>query len=107
MLFFSVFEYLEDMVLVFLRQLVLIAVLDEFFRCVDEQHLVVGACPFAQHDDAGGDAHAEEEVRRQLDDRVHEVVLHQPLTNGALLAPTVEDTRKLYDGCRAALGEGA
>ena len=42
-----------------------------------------------------------------MDDGVHEIVLHQPLTNGALLAPSVENTRKLYDGSRSPLAEGA
>ena len=105
--FLTLLEHAENAVLVFFGQAVLVAILLELLRGIDEQHTVVGTCTLAQHDDADGYAHTKEEIRRQLDDGVHIVVLDEPVADGALLASTIEHTGKLHDGSRAALRERA
>ena len=72
------------------------------FRRVDEQHAVV-VLRFPEHDDAGGDGSAEEQVRRQLNHCVDEVFLQQVFADFLFLAAAVEHTGKLDDG-RGAVG---
>ena len=102
--FLTLLEHVENAVLVFVGQAVLVAVLLELLRGIDEEHTVVGARTLAQHNDADGYAHTKEEIRGQLDDGVHIVVLDEPVADGALLASTIKHTGKLHDGSRATLG---
>ena len=73
-------------------ELVLILALGEFAVRVDEEHFapqLVGLV-LVDHDDAGGNAGAIEETRRQADDRLDHVVLDEQLANELFLAAAKE-----------------
>ena len=62
-------ESIDDAVDVLFAQAVLVAVLDVAAGGVDHEHaLARGGVLFVEHQDAGGDAGAVEQVRRQADD---------------------------------------
>ena len=62
-------EGVHDLVDVLRAQAVLVAVLDEALAGIDhEDALAAGGVFLVQHDDAGGDAGAVEQVGRQADD---------------------------------------
>ena len=69
---------------------------DELRGRVDEQRLVVGL-GLLEHDDAGRDRRAEEEVRRKLDDGVDVVVVDEVLADLLLGAAAVEHAGELDD----------
>jgi hypothetical protein len=81
-------------------QLVLVAAAHELGGGVDEQRGVV-ALGLLQHDDAGGNRGAEEEVGRQLDDGIDVVVVDQVLADLLLCAAAIEHAGKLDDRRRA------
>ena len=90
-------ESIENLLLVGLGELVLVAAAGEFGGGVDEQGGVV-VLGLLQHDDAGGDGGAEEQVRRQLDHRIDIVVVDEVLTDLLLRAAAVEHAGELDDG---------
>ena len=62
-------ECVYDLVDVLLAQAILVAVLDEALGGVDHEHAFAGGgILLIEHQDAGGDASAVEEVGRQADD---------------------------------------
>ncbi|MNJ37219.1 hypothetical protein D3C77_320290 [compost metagenome] len=67
---------------VLLTQAIFVAVLDKAFAGVDqEQALAPGAAFLVQHDDAGGNAGAVEQVGRKADDALDEALLENALTD--------------------------
>ena len=90
----------ENLLLMVIRQLVLVAVAGEFRRGIDEQSFVV-VLGFFQHDDAGGDGGAEEQVWRQLDDCINVVVVDQVLADFLLCAAAIEYAGKFNNRRRA------
>lgn len=60
---------------------------------------------FFQDHDAGGDAGAEEKIRRKLDDRVDVVVVDQVFSDFLFRAAPVHDAGEADDGRRAVRGE--
>ena len=87
----------------FWQEDVLIAILLEQFAGIDEEYRGICLRTLLQHDDAGGYAHTKEEIGRQLDDRIHKVMLDEILTNLLLVASTIQHARELNDSCRASL----
>ena len=82
-------------------QAVLVAVFDEAFGGVDhEDALARGGVFLVQHDDAGRDAGAVKEIRRQADDALDVAALHQLAPDGCFRTATEkhavrEDDRRL------------
>ena len=99
-------EGVEDRLLVVGGELVLVALAGELRRGVDEQDLVVGL-RLLEHDDAGRDRRAEEQVRRELDDGVDVVVVDEVLADLLLRTAAVEHAGELDDRRRAVDGEPA
>ena len=83
-------------------EFVVVRHLDALGRSINEQHLIVRFTLF-QHHDAGGNTGTKEQVARQLDDAVNEVIVHQILANFLLCAATVHDAREA-DNCRRTVG---
>ena len=73
---------------------------------IDEQHIACGLVLF-EHDDAGGDGGAEEQISRKLDYRLDKVVANQIIANLALGTSTVEHAGELDDSSRALSGKPA
>jgi len=63
----------------------------------DEQGGVIGL-EFFQHDDAGGDAGAEEKVGRQLNHCINEIIINKVLTDSLLRTTAIEHAREFNDG---------
>ncbi|MOA01479.1 hypothetical protein D3C78_1208900 [compost metagenome] len=82
------------------QQLVLVAAAHEQAGGVDEQRGVV-ALGLLQHDDAGSDGGAEEQIRRQLDDSIDVVVVDEVLANLGLRTAAIEHARELDNCCGA------
>ncbi|MNC29020.1 hypothetical protein D3C75_772530 [compost metagenome] len=93
-------ECVEDFPLVIEQQLVLVATAHEQARGVDEQSGVV-AFRLLQHDDAGRDGGAEEQIRRQLDNGIDVVIVDQVLANLGFRTAAIEHARELDNGSRA------
>ena len=92
--------------LVGLGELVLVALPNELGGGVDEQHLVV-ELGLLQHDDAGRDRGAEEQIGRQLDHRIDIVVVDQVFADLLLRATAIEDAGELDDRRGAVDGQPA
>jgi hypothetical protein len=100
----AAYELVENLLLVSLGELVLVARPGEERRGVDEEDRVVGLA-LLEHDDAGGDRRAEEEVGRQLDDGVDVVVVDEVLADLLLRTAAVEHAGELDDRGRAVDGQ--
>jgi len=86
-------EDVHDLVDVLGAQAVLRAVLDEALGGVDHEDALAGGCVFlVEHDDAGGDARAIEEIRGQPDDGLDVAALHEVLADDGLGIAAEEDT---------------
>ena len=94
----------EDPLLVLRRQAILVPFTHALGGCVHEENAVIGT-RLLEHDDAGRDRRPKEQVRRQLDDRVHEVVFGQVFADLPLGAAAVQDARELDDRGRPVLGQ--
>jgi len=79
---------------------------DELFGSVDKEGIVVVLVLF-QHHDAGGDGGAEEEVGRELDDAVDEVVVDEVATDLLLGTTTVHNAWEADDSGGAIGGQPA
>ncbi len=78
-------ERVHDAVNVLLAQAVLVAVLDEALRGVDHEDAGAGdGVLLVQHEDAGGDAGAVEQVARQADDALQDAGADQFLADHRL-----------------------
>lgn len=95
-LILAISEEFEDAGLVVFGDLVLVAVAGELCRGVDEQDSVVGF-GLLDHDDAGGDRGAEEQVRWQLDHGVDVVVVDEVLADLAFCTTPVQHAGELDD----------
>ncbi|MDT4859516.1 hypothetical protein FQZ97_940270 [compost metagenome] len=82
------------------QQLVLVAAAHEQARGVDKQRGVV-ALRLLQHDDAGRDGGAEEQIRRQLDNGIDVVVVDQVLANLGFRTAAIEHAGEFDNGSRA------
>lgn len=89
---------------VFFAQLVFISATDKFGGGVNKEGFVA-LLAFFQHDDAGGDGRAEEQIGRQLDDGVEAFVIHQILTDLLLRAAAIQPSRRFNNRRRPAAGE--
>ena len=89
-------ECVKDLLLVLSVELVLVADVSELGGRINEQDLVV-LLGLLQHDDAGRDRGAEEEVWRQLDNGVDVVVVDEVLADLLLRAAAVEHAGELND----------
>ena len=70
---------------VLLAEAVLVAVLDEALGGIDHEDALAGVRAFlVEHDDAGGDAGAVKEVRRQADDALDVAALDEVAADGGL-----------------------
>ena len=100
----------HDLLDVLGEEVVLRAPCSELGVGVDEEHLAATLRRLrslrSQHEDAGGDAGAVEEVGRQADDRVEEVVVEQALADLSLGAAAEEHAVRHDRGDRA-LAAGA
>lgn len=94
----------QDVLDVFLGELVAVGDLHALLRGVQEEGAVVRLGLF-QHQDAGGDAGAEEEVVRQLDDAVDEVVVDEVLADLLLRPAPVHHPGEADDGGGAIGGQ--
>ena len=81
-------------------QLVVVRDLDAFFCRVDKEYTAVGLALFQDHY-AGGDGGTVEEIARQLNHAVHEVIINQVLPDLLLRAAAVHDAREADDRRRA------
>ena len=78
-------EGVHDPVDVLLAEAVLVAVLDEALGGIDHEDAFAGVRAFlVEHDDAGGNAGAVKEVRRQADDALDDAALDEVLADGGL-----------------------
>lgn len=73
---------------------------DALLGCVQKQRMVIALGLF-QHHDAGGDRRAVEQVIRQLDDAVDEVVVDQVFADLLFRAAAVHDAGEADDRRRA------
>jgi hypothetical protein len=85
----------HDLVDVLLAKAVLVAVLDEPLGGVDHEDALAGVCPFlVEHDDAGWDACAVKQVRRQADYAFKVATLDQVAPDCGLSATTKQHTMR-------------
>lgn len=91
----------DDAINVFGYQVVDVPNLYIHLRSIYEEGVVV-ALGLLEHQDAGGNPSSKKEVRRQLDDTVDVVVIHQVFADLALSAAAVHDAGEADDGSRAA-----
>ena len=92
----------QDRLDVVLGELVAVGDLDALLGRVQKQRMVIPLGLF-QHHDAGGDCRAVEQVIRQLDDAVDEVVVDQVFADLLFRAAAVHDAGEA-DDCRRAVG---
>lgn len=90
----------QDRLDVVLRELVAVGDLDALLGRVQKQRMVIALGLF-QHHDAGGDRRAVEQVVRQLDDAVDEVVVDQVFADLLFRAAAVHHAGEADDGRRA------
>jgi len=102
----TVFQRVENPLLVLRRELVLVTDALEFVGRVDEQHSVV-RFGLLEHDDARGDSGAEEQVRRQLDHGVDVIVIDEVLADLLLGTTSVKHAGEFNDGGGAVDGSTA
>ena len=81
-------------------EFVVVRHLDALGRSINEQHFIVRFTLF-QHHDAGGNTGTKEQVARQLDDTVNEVVVHQIFADFLFCTATVHNAGETDDCCRA------
>ena len=89
-------QCVEDVLLVFGSEFVLVPEALELGRGIKKQHAVVGF-GLLENDDAGGDGGAKKQVRRELDDCVDVVVVDEVLPDLCLCPASVEHARELDD----------
>ena len=80
------------------RQFILVPLMDKLIRGIDKQHFVVRLV-LADDDDTGSNRHAEEKVSRQLDNRIHIIVVNQILAYFLFCSATIKHARELNDSC--------
>lgn len=90
----------QDRLDVVLGELIAVGDLDALLGCVQKQRMVIPLGLF-QHHDAGRDRRAVEQVVRQLDDAVDEVVVDQVFADLLFRAAAVHDAREADDRRRA------
>lgn len=90
----------QDRLDVVLGELVAVGNLDALLGRVQKQRMVIALGLF-QHHDAGGDRRAVEQVVRQLDDAVDEVVVDQVFADLLFRAAAVHHAGEADDGRRA------
>ncbi len=89
---------------VLIGKLVLVALVHKLRRGIDKADAVVRLV-LLQHNDASHDGSAEKQVRRQLNHRIHKVVLRKVTPYLLLRTATVKHPGELNDGSRALGGE--
>ena len=87
----------QDRLDVVLGKLIAVGDLDALFGCVQKQRMVIALGLF-QHHDAGRDRRAVEQVVRQLDDAVDEVVVDQVFADLLFRAAAVHHAGEADDG---------
>ena len=88
-------EDVHDAVDVLGAQAILVAVLDEALGGIDhEDAFAAGGVLLVQHDDAGGDAGAVEEVRGQADDALDDAALDEAAADDTLGIASEEDAMR-------------
>ena len=90
----------QDRLDVVLGKLVAVCDLDALLGRIEKQRMVISLGLF-QHHDAGGDRRAVEQVVRQLDDAVDEVVVDQVFADLLFRAAAVHDAGEADDRGRA------
>ena len=91
---------IQDFLPVLRQELVLVAAAHEFAAGINEQRGVI-ELGFLQHDDAGGNRGAEEQIWRELDHRVDIIVVDQVLADFLLRTAAIKHTREFDDSGRA------